>query len=370
MNPALDVVAFVAGVALAGSALFSAMATVVVPRGVPIRLNRTVFVAVRWLFDLRARFAESYEEQDRFFAYYAPVSLLLLPVVWLSLVIGGFTLILRSLGVPSWRLAFEASGSSVTTLGFVAVDTIPQHMAAFVEAGLGLLLLALLITYLPSMYAGFQRRESLVGLTAIFAGSPPEARILLERFHTIRGLDRLDEQVWEPWSRGFIDLEESHTSLAALPFFRSQLPDRSWVTAAGCVLDAASLYASTVDAPRSPEAELCIRAGYVSLRRIADFYSIAYDPDPAPTDPISVTREEYDEVCDALAAVGVPLKADRDQAWRDFAGWRVNYDTVLITMAGFFLAPYARWSSDRSPIRRHHPPIVRGRRNRPPPVAS
>ena len=31
-----------------------------------------------------------------------------------------------------------------------------------------------------------------------------------------------------------------------------------------------------------------------------------------------------------LQAAGLPLKADLDQAWRDFAGWRVNYDTVLI----------------------------------------
>ena len=44
----------------------------------------------------------------------------------------------------------------------------------------------------------------------------------------------------------------------------------------------------------------------------------------------------------------MPLQADLDQAWLDFSGWRVNYDTVLITLAGFFMAPYAPWSSDRS----------------------
>ena len=44
----------------------------------------------------------------------------------------------------------------------------------------------------------------------------------------------------------------------------------------------------------------------------------------------------------------MPLRADRDQAWRDFAGWRVNYDVPLVTLAGFLVAPYARWSSDRS----------------------
>jgi hypothetical protein len=48
-----------------------------------------------------------------------------------------------------------------------------------------------------------------------------------------------------------------------------------------------------------------------------------------------------------MAAAGVPVKADRDQAWRDFAGWRVNYDTPLLALSGLLMAPYAPWSSDR-----------------------
>lgn len=52
--------------------------------------------------------------------------------------------------------------------------------------------------------------------------------------------------------------------------------------------------------------------------RIADFFGIAYDPDPQQGDPISIPRSEFDEACDELAAVGMPLRADRDQAWRDF----------------------------------------------------
>src|SRR5213075_1815942 len=79
-----------------------------------------------------------------------------------------------------------------------------------------------------------------------------------------------------------------------------------------------------------------------------------YDRDPGPSDPISVAREEYDALYDRLAEAGVPLRADRDQAWRDFAGWRVNYDAVLLGLAGFVMAPYAPWVSDRSPA--HLPP--------------
>jgi hypothetical protein len=175
----------------------------------------------------------------------------------------------------------------------------------------------------------------------------------------------MEEEVWRPWIDWFVDVEESHTSFAGLPFFRSPQPDRSWITAAGVVLDTAAVYASTLDVPRSPTAELCIRSGYIALRRIGDFYGIPYDPDPSPTDPITVTRYEYDEVYDRLAEAGLPLRVDRDQAWRDFAGWRVNYDSVITIMAGFVMAPYAPWISDRSPAGRHRPPVIRRYRRLP-----
>ena len=60
------------------------------------------------------------------------------------------------------------------------------------------------------------------------------------------------------------------------------------------------------------------------------------------------SRSEFDDACDRLEAAGIPLVADRDQAWRDFAGWRVNYDRPLVGIAGLVMAPYAPWSSDRS----------------------
>jgi hypothetical protein len=54
-------------------------------------------------------------------------------------------------------------------------------------------------------------------------------------------------------------------------------------------------------------------------------------------------------VLDQLDAAGVPLKADREQVWLDFAGWRVNYDRSLILLCGLVMAPKATWSSDRAP---------------------
>ncbi len=343
----LRLLAFVVGVILVPSTFLSAVRTVVVPRGVPDRLTGAVFVGVRQPFALWIRRLDSYAERDRAMALYAPFSLLALPVAWLTLVLLGYTSIYWALGRSSWQEAFTDSGSSLFTLGFARVDGLPPALI-FSEAAIGLTLAALLIAYLPTMYAAFARREAVVTLLEVRAGSPPSAVKMIARLYRVGQLQRLDD-VWGTWEAWFADIEESHTSLAALAFYRSPQPDRSWVTAAGAVLDCAALVSSTLDRPRDAQAELCLRAGYLALRRISDMFNVDYDPDPHfPADPISVTRDEFDHACDTLARIGVPLKADRDAAWRDFAGWRVNYDTVLLALADLTMAPYAPWSSDRA----------------------
>jgi hypothetical protein len=211
----------------------------------------------------------------------------------------------------------------------------------------GLILLALLITYLPSIYGVFSGRENLVAAMEVRAGSPPTGVEILQRGWRV---DRFDElgRLWERAEAWFLELQETHTSFPAVVFFRSPLPEHSWVTSSGAVLDAASLLLSVVDRPSDPRAAYCIRAGYLALRRIATFFRIPFDPHPKPDDPISIGRNEFDDACEALESQEVPLKADRDQAWIDFAGWRVNYDRVLVALAGLTMAPYAPWSSDRS----------------------
>ncbi len=114
------------------------------------------------------------------------------------------------------------------------------------------------------------------------------------------------------------------------------------------MLDAASLYVACVENVPLGPAGVCIRSGFLTLRRLADFFGIEFDADPDPGDPISISRGEFDEAWDQLQAAGLNLKPDRDQAWRDFSGWRVNYDTVLLALAEVTVAPYAPWSSDRS----------------------
>jgi len=227
------------------------------------------------------------------------------------------------------------------------VDGLGLSLLAFSEAAIGLILVALLIAYLPTMYAAFSRRESAVSLLEVRAGSPPSAAEMILRFNRIHGLTALGEQ-WRIWEIWFADIEESHTSLPPLVFFRSPMADKSWVTAAGAVLDAAALTLSVIDIPYDPQGALCIRAGFLALRRISDFFSVVYNPNPSATDPISIRRDEFDSVLSELARKGVPIKPDLEQGWRDFSGWRVNYDAVLIALAALTMAPPAQWSSDRA----------------------
>jgi hypothetical protein len=347
MEIIISVAVFLFGAAVVAGTLLSAIRTFVLPRSARDRLTAIVFLTVRFFFRLRTGRARSYEERDRVMALFAPISLLSLPPAWLALVLTGYMCMFRAAGTPTWHEAFRFSGSALLTLGFAAADDVPRAILMYSEATIGLGLVALLIAYLPTMYSAFSRREAAVNLLEVRAGSPPSAVELIERFNRLHGFDKLND-LWTTWEMWFADVEESHTSLAALAFFRSPQPDRSWVTAAGAVLDAAAMVRSTVDIPTDVQADLCIRAGYLALRRIADFFRIAYDPTPNRGDPISVSRQEFDAACERLASAGVPLKPDRDQAWADFAGWRVNYDTVLLALAGLTMAPYAPWSSDRS----------------------
>lgn len=341
MEPIARIVAAVAGALLVVLTIRSVIRTFVLPRMARDRIVQLVFRNVRRIFNLVAGSRAPYATRDRYLAFLAPVALVILPVINLALLLTGFALIYWGLGVDP-ETAVRQSGSALLTLGFQATRDLPSTLLAFVEAAFGLILVALLIAYLPSMYADFTRRETEVNLLGVRAGSPASSVFMLELAHRIGGMDRLDG-VWERWERWFAELEETHTTLPALAFFRSPRPEQSWVSAAGAVLDAAALRASTLDLPRDPQVETCIRAGYLALTAIADFFQLHRPANPKQGDPISIPRKEFDGAYDRLRAAGIAVRTDRDQAWRDFAGWRVNYDAALLGLARVVVVPPTPW---------------------------
>jgi hypothetical protein len=347
MEVFLRILAFLIGLCVVISTIFSALSTFVLPRGSRSKLNQILFGLLRRIFTKLMGLAKTFEHKDAIFAYYAPIGLLLLVPTWYMLLTAGYSVIYWSLGVGDVYTDIRLSGSSLLTLGSVTSDNIVVNLLIFSEATLGLILVALLIAYLPTMYAAFSKREGFVNLLEVRAGNPPSSVEMLLRFNRIQGMDRLNKY-WSEWERWFAEIEESHTSLPMLVFFRSPRSDQSWVTAAGTVLDAAALSLSVLDLPFEPSAALCIRAGFISLRRVAGYFDIPYPSDPQfPEDPISISRAEFDEVVRQLKDAGLPVKTNLAQAWQDFAGWRVNYDKALISICELVMTPPAFWSSDR-----------------------
>lgn len=349
MNSALHVLVFAAGLMIVVLTLSSALSTFVLPRAVRSQLNRLVFGLLRRIFDFILHFVKTYQRRDAIMAYYAPIGLILLVPTWYTLIMLGYAAMYWSMGIDDVFQAIRLSGSSMLTLGFESSNLFWVTILEFTQAMLGLIMVALLISYLPTIYAAFSRREQAVNMLEVRAGSPPSALEMLLRFNRIHGLDRLADY-WKTWEFWFADVEESHTTLPALIFFRSPRAENSWVTAAGTVLDCAAITLSAIDIPYEPSAALNIRAGYLALRRIANYFDLPNPQDPQyPDTLICVERGEFESVLDQLAAAGLPVKADREQAWRDFAGWRVNYDRSLILLCGLVMAPQAAWSSDRAP---------------------
>mgnify|MGYP006971705879 CR=1 FL=1 len=347
MDILLRTLAFGLGLTLIIGTLFSAISTFVLPRSARSFLNRVVFGNLRRIFEKIMHFAKSYERKEAIFAYYAPIGLLLLVPAWYILLSIGYAAIYWSLGAGDIFTSFRLSGSSLLTLGFATSENIFINLLIFSEATLGLILVALLIAYLPTMYAAFSRREEFVNLLEVRAGNPPSSVEMLLRFNRIHGLSKLDEY-WSSWESWFAQVEESHSTLPALVFFRSPRGDQSWITAGGTVLDAAALTLSALDLPPSAAASLCLRAGFISFRRISENFDLSFPQDPRfPETPISIDESEFMTVLERLDEVGIPLKEDRAKAWQDFAGWRVNYDHTLIALCRMIMAPPSFWSSDR-----------------------
>ncbi len=341
-------VVFFLGLALVARTMLGAIRGVLLPRGSNARLSRFPFRVFRWVIDTIAPPSKPYAVRDRLHAYYAPTALLVVLVYWLVLVGIGYAAMYWAIGVGAGTPvggplldgdlgreigeAVRLSGSSLLTLGFAASDVPGATLLVFSEAILGLILIALLISYLPTIYSAFSRRELLVNLLEVRADTPPSPLVLLTRFDRLRGLDELHE-MWLRWEQWFAELEETHTSLPVLSLYRSQRSELSWVNAAGAIMDTAALTRSVVEMPMDVQADLCIRAGYLAMQRVADFFRIPYPIKPKQDDPTSISRARFDEVCAVLENAGIELRADRDQAWLDFNGWRVNYDAALLGLA-------------------------------------
>ncbi len=339
-----DVATAIVGLGIVIATLWSAALTVVVPRAERPRITTLHFAVIDRLGRRLASDRVSPERRDRVESRIGPFALVTLPFVWASQVIVGFGLVFWRPGDRGIVEAIELSGSSLTTLG---IRTAEGGYLTFViiEGLIGLGLVGLVISYLPTIYDAYTDREIAVARLEVRAGRPAHPVTFLERSQRIGWLGEMDS-TWSEWEAWFLQIEETHTTHTSLPMFRSAYPGRSWLIAAGTVLDAASFIVSTADIDASPRAELCIRSGFTTLRSLADTFGVEYPIDPVAVQAprtISMRRQTFDLMCDRLQTVGVPIKPDRDAAWADFAGWRVNYEAALLGLMDRFRVYDGNW---------------------------
>jgi len=346
MHGSLRLIGLVLGLVVVIGTLSSVFTTLVVPRATSSRLLRSISRVLARGTNRLMRRLPTYEARDRLLSIVGPFAMVLLFVVWLASLVLGFGLLAWWQGGVTLARSFAISGSSVFTLGIAGVHQRVTESVEIVAAGTGLLVVALEIAYLPTLYSAFSARETEVTLLATRAGVPAWGPEILARHHWFRTTSELPDlyRTWERWSAA---VAESHTNYPSLMWFRSPVPWRSWLTGLVAMLDAAALHDAINPGSAPRQARICLQMGMNTLRSLAQALHIEYDPDPLPTTPIRLTYEEYMAGIARLEDVEFPFERTPAEAWPHFCGWRVNYEGIVDRLTAAIVPPPAPWFVER-----------------------
>jgi hypothetical protein len=327
----------------------SIISTIIVPRSTISTITYRAWQVVHGTYRLICRRLPDYDRQDRFLASLAPITILFTLGTWVVLLLIGYALLFLPFITAGLDRALELSGSSLFTLG-IASATQPGPIALeFIAAASGLTVIALLLGYLPTIYSSYNRRETLVTALSSRAGDPAWGPEVLARHHLDNTLPSLGA-LYSAWETLAADLMETHSSYPWLIVFRSPDPLHSWVTSLLSMLDSQALYLALAPSRAPMEAGQCLRMGFLCLRKIAKVTGAQVNDDPRPDDPITLTFEQFALGVKHLEHVGFPLERSAAEAWRDFKGWRVNYEAAAYALADFVVAVPAPWSGARRTI--------------------
>ena len=276
---------------------------------------------------------------------FAPAATISLLAAWLISLILGYGLILFAVRdqlrpVPTnLGTTVYFAATSVLTLGFgdfVAVGPFARIIAAM-AAITGLGAVALVVTFLFSLYGSYQRRELRVVMLQASAGAPPSAVALLETYALLGLVERLPTlfRDWQAWTAEVLD---SHVAYPLLGYFRSSHDNLSWISALGTVLDASSLVLTTIEGVPRGDAKLFKRMG---THLVEDIANLGFQHGG----PSSLDRSAFDAACDRLEQAGYALVA-KDVAWPAFEAARATYSARLEAMASYWATPAAQWLGD------------------------
>jgi hypothetical protein len=342
---------FAIGLAIVVITAANVVFTLVLPRrptGIE-RLSLVVNRTVRMVFLALSRPAKSYEVKDAVLAPAAPVALLAQLAVWLSFFVVGYAFMIETT-THRFSDAFVQSAVSLFSVG-TSHSGGPANRPVDIAAGATwAVVVTLQIAYLPSLYDAFNRREALVAMLESRAGLPAWGPEVLARHQLVGIVDALPS-FYADWERWAADLAESHTTYPVLLLFRSPEPWYSWIVGLLAVLDGAAMHLALSPDAASSQARLCLRMGFTALNRIAKTLGWDVDLDPDPEGPIILTFEEFETAVKMLTEIGFPMEVSAEEAWPNFRGWRVNYESNAYRLADRGVSPPAPWSGPRTHLR-------------------
>src|SRR5579862_834855 len=339
------------GVVILALTWTSVIFTLILPRAIsgPARLSIWINRSTRRFFFGLSHLARTYERKDAVLAPTGPVALIAQLVAWLALLGVAFVVMLEPY-THNLGKAVEQVAAAMFTLGLARTTHLTNDTVLICAAASGFVVIALQIAYLPSLYAAFNRRESLIAMLASRAGEPSWGPEILIRHQLVGIVDAMPDFYgqWEQWAA---DFSESHSTYPVLLLFRSPDPWSSWVVALLSVLDAAAMQLALNPDTAPSQARLSLRMGYTGLRRISDALGWSYDEDPMPDGPLRLTEDEFAAAVALLHDVGFATERTAEEAWPHFRGWRVNYEDLAYRLAERVLAPPAPWSGIRTRLR-------------------
>lgn len=281
-----------------GTALFAAttialLKVLVVPRRAWSIVASPLLAALVWLFHQIARRLRRDDTADRFLGFLGPLYVVTLLAAFLFLYAASFAiLLLPTASAAAWQSALAESGSSIFTLGFRSSDAAIASVINVTAAATGMVVVALFIAYLPTLYAAVRERERFVKLIeGRLRGRPLSgADLLLAHFE--RGTDQLLVDLYRDAERWAVDVVETHTKYPVLLHFRAPRAPLNWLDTLTAVADAAELHRLIISEPPqetlsvSDAIELCL----AGLARVAH---VAAEPHTSiPSEAVEAVVEE------------------------------------------------------------------------------
>jgi hypothetical protein len=320
--------------------------TMVVPRGAYSFMAARSWQTIRFVLRLLAAPFRGYEARDRVLAWLAPLILVSTLASWLTGLFTAYGLIIYSVSGLPLGAAFREAGSSLFTLGYASSARLRLSVWDFLAAASGPVVIALQISYLPTLYGAYNRRETEVTLLESKAGEPAWGPELLARQQLVRVESALPE-LYQAWERLAAEIGESHANYPVLLSFRSPQPYRSWIVGLMAVMDAAAIHLAINPRHAPPEARLLLRAGFTALRDIARVIGIPYDLDPDPESGIQLSYTEFAAAVAMIGTSGFQVERSAEVAWPHFQGWRVNYEHIGYALCRRGDAVPALWTGPR-----------------------